>query len=37
VKKAGTVMRTSAVRGALKELPEARAEALALIGNGGGR
>lgn len=31
VRKPGTVMRTSAVRGALAEVPEARAEALALI------
>lgn len=31
VKKAGTVMKTSAIRGALKDKPEARAEALALI------
>lgn len=31
VKKAGTVMRTSVVRGALADKPEARAEALALI------
>lgn len=31
VRKAGMVMRTSAVRGALRDKPEARAEALALI------
>ncbi len=31
VKKAGMMMRTSAVRGALSEQPESRAEALALI------